>query len=92
LDKLRLRHKRRRQQEVRVQLLRHRRIRLQRSSRLLRTWRPDNKHLQRTCRRGSNRHLRQENPDNLQPQANLACQAQQPVLAQSVQRVLLQPL
>jgi hypothetical protein len=47
----------------------------QRSNRL----RQDSKHLPRICRRGSNRHRRQENParqDNLQPQASLEFQAQ----------------
>jgi hypothetical protein len=66
LDKLRLRHKRRRQPEVRVRLLRHRRIQPPQPSNRLRR---DSNHLRRTCRRGSSRrHRRQENPAS---QANL---------------------
>jgi hypothetical protein len=52
-------------------VLRRRRIRRPRRSNRLR---PDSNHLRRTCRRGNNRHRRQENrvrQDNLQQQVNL---------------------
>jgi hypothetical protein len=92
LDKPRLRHKRRRQPVRLIRGLRHRRIPLpQHSSRL----RQDSNHLRRICRQDSNRHRRQENlarQDNLRPQANPECLARRPVLEQSVQQVLLQPL
>jgi hypothetical protein len=91
LDKLRLQDKRRRQQEVRVRVLRYRRILLPEPSSQLRR---DSNHLRRTCHRDSNRHRRQENlapQANLLPQANPECLAQRPVPEQSVQQVLLQP-
>jgi hypothetical protein len=88
LDKLRLRDKHRRQPEVRVRLLKHRRRILppQRSNRLRR----DSKHPPRICHRGSNRRRRRqenpERPDNRRPQASREC------LVQSVQQALPQPL
>jgi hypothetical protein len=66
LDKLRLQHKRHQQPEVRVRVLRRRRILPPQPSSLLRR---DSKRLPRICRRGSNRHRRRlENPAR---QANL---------------------
>jgi hypothetical protein len=92
LDKLRLRHNKRRRQRA---VLRHPRIQLpQRSNRLrrdssLRLICRRGSNPLRICHRGSNRRRPQENlvrQDNLQPQANLQRQEQ------SAQRVLLQPL
>jgi hypothetical protein len=71
LDKLRLRHKRRRRVEARVRRLRHREIPQRRRSSPLRR----DSNLRRPCRRDSNRHhRRRENlvlQDNLQQPVNL---------------------
>jgi len=83
LDKLRLPHKHHRQQEVRVQVLRRRRIRLALHSS---PPRQDNKHPPRIYHPGSNRHHRQENP--VLPD-NPECQARRPVPEQQAQRVPL---
>jgi hypothetical protein len=94
LDKLRLRHNKRRRQRA----LRHPRIPLlQRSSRLrrdssLRRICRRGSNLRRICRLDSNRHRRQENlawQDNLRPRANPECQASRQVLLQPLRRVLL---
>ena len=96
MDKLRLRHNKRRRQRA---VLRHPRIplpqrssRLRRDSSLRRICRRGSNPL-RICHRGSNRHRRQESlarQDNLQRQANLQQQAKLEHREQWARQVQLQ--